>query len=118
MSHSAIRDDGPYHDTLDCGYSDLRRSPRTSCHVPITLRASDGGYIEAICLDVNYNGVGIKTEGALTVGQRLQLLARTNDGGTTAVPMLVIFSMEKHYGLSALEASEEILEQITMQELP
>jgi hypothetical protein len=118
MARSAIRDGGSYHDTLDCGFSDLRRSPRLSCRVPITLQAPDGRYIEAMCLDVNYNGVGIKTESELKVGQRLQLLARTNDGGTTAVPMLVIFSMEKHYGLSALEACEEVLDQIPMQELP
>jgi hypothetical protein len=118
MARSAIRDDGAYHDTLDCGYSDLRRSPRVSCRVPVTLQASDGGYIQATCLDVNFNGVGIKTESALTIGQRLQLLARTHDGGTTAVPMLVIFGMEKHYGLSALEACEEVLDQIPLQELP
>jgi hypothetical protein len=102
-------DDGPY--------ADKRRSPRVYCRVPITLQTFDGEYISATCLDVNYNGVGIETDGGLKIGQRLKLLARKNDGGLTPVPMQVVFGMEKHYGLSALDVYEEVLAEIPYQEI-
>jgi len=92
-----------------------RRSQRIFCRVPVTLRAYDGREIPATCLDVNFNGVGLETEGPLAVGQRIELLVRRRDGEVTPVPMLVIFRMEKHYGLSALDAYEDILELIPTQ---
>jgi hypothetical protein len=101
----------------DSLYAEKRRSPRVYCRVPVTLRTAEGNYVAATCLDVNYNGVGIETDGDLKVGQRLQLLARRNDGGLTPVPMLVIFRMQKHYGLSALDAWEDVLKQIPYQQI-
>lgn len=92
-----------------------RRSARVHCRVPVTMRTSNGRDFTATCLDVNFNGVGIETDFTLSVGQRLELFVRKNDGSTVAVPMLVIFRMDKHYGLSALDAYEDILELIPLQ---
>lgn len=111
---SRILDCVPLPDMTDQS-SEKRRSPRVFCRVPVTLRSSDGREISATCLDVNFNGVGLETEHALTVGQRLELLVRKNGGEVTPVPMLVIFRMDKHYGLSALDAYEDVLELIPMQ---
>ena len=85
------------------------------CRVPVTLRSSNGRDISATCLDVNFNGVGIESEYKLAVGQRLELLVRKHDGEITPVPMLVIFRMDKHYGLSALDAYEDVLDLIPTQ---
>ncbi|HUN87965.1 MAG TPA: PilZ domain-containing protein [Terriglobales bacterium] len=95
--------------------SEKRRSERIFCRVPVTLRSYDGREIPATCLDVNFNGVGLETEGPLSVGQRIELLVRKRNGDVTPVPMLVIFRMEKHYGLSALDAYEDVLELIPTQ---
>jgi len=95
--------------------SEKRRSQRIFCRVPVTLRSYDGREIPAMCLDVNFNGVGLETDGPLAVGQRVELLVRKRDGDITPVPMLVIFRMEKHYGLSALDAYEDVLELIPTQ---
>ena len=94
---------------------DKRRSSRIFCRVPVTLRAYDGREISATCLDVNFNGVGLETDGPLSVGQRVELLVRKRGGEVTPVPMLVIFRMERHYGLSALDAYEDVLELIPAQ---
>jgi len=99
----------------DLQISEKRRTPRVYCRVPVTLRSSDGRDISATCMDVNYNGVGIESEHKLSVGQRLELLVRKNDGKVTPVPMLVMFRMDKHYGLSALDAFEDVLDLIPLQ---
>ena len=95
--------------------SDRRRSSRVHCHVPVTLQSSDGRDIPAVCLDVNSNGVGVETEHRLAVGQRVELLVRKKNGKIARVPMLVIFRMEKQYGLSALDSYEDVLELIPVQ---
>ncbi|MGZ4787284.1 MAG: PilZ domain-containing protein [Terriglobales bacterium] len=100
---------------MDETQQDRRRAPRVSCRVPVTLRSSDGRDIAAVCLDINQNGVGIETHNQLTVGQRLQLLVPKKDGDVTPVPMLVMFRMNTHYGLSALDAQERVLDLIPTQ---
>jgi len=94
---------------MDHPRKDKRRSPRVFCRVPVTLRSTDGRDISAVCLDVNRNGVGIETHSRLAVGQRLELLVHGKNGEVTPVPMLVMFRMDKHYGLSALGAYEHVL---------
>jgi len=89
---------------------DKRRSPRVNCHVPVTLRSSDGRDLSATCLDINLNGIGVETHNRLAVGQRVQLLVPSKNGDVTPVPMLVIFRMDKQYGLSALGAFEHVLD--------
>jgi hypothetical protein len=89
--------------------ADFRHSARIHCRVPITLRTSDGRDISAVCLDVNRNGIGIESQHVFTVGQRLNLLVAKSKGDPSLVPMLVIYRMDKHYGLSALGAFEEVL---------
>jgi len=95
---------------MDHPRKDKRRSPRVFCRVPVTLRSTDGRDISAVCLDVNRNGVGIETHSRLAVGQRLELLVHGKNGEVTPVPMLVMFRMDKHYGLSALGAYEHVLD--------
>ena len=94
---------------------DNRRTTRVHCSVPVTLRASDGRDIEATCLNINISGVGIETRNQLAVGQRLQLLVPKQGGEVKSVPMLVMYRMESHYGLSALEAHEHVLDLIPSQ---
>jgi len=114
MSPSCTVDCVPLPD-MDRQQQDRRHSPRVYCHVPVTLRYSDGREIEATCLDVNRTGVGIETHNRLTVGQRLQLLVPQKDGEATVVPMLVMFRMNTHYGLSALDAHDRVLDLIPTQ---
>jgi hypothetical protein len=99
---------------MDAKHQNRRRSARVYCRVPVTLRSSDGRDIQATCLDVNHNGIGIETHNQLAVGQRLQLLVPKN-GDVKAVPMLVMFRMNTHYGLSALDAYEHVLDLIPTQ---
>ncbi len=95
---------------MDEPQTDKRRSPRVQCRVPVTLRSSDGRDVSATCLDINFNGIGIETHNRLAVGQRVQLMVSGRDGEVTPVPMLVIFRMDTHYGLSALGAFEHVLD--------
>jgi hypothetical protein len=97
---------------MDQQQQNRRRSHRVFCRVPVTLRSTDGRDISAICLDVNQNGVGIETHNQLAVGQRLQLLVPHKNGEISPVPMLVMFRMNTHYGLSALDAYEQVLDLI------
>jgi len=93
--------------------SEKRQSTRIFCNVPVQLQTSDGGEFSATCLDVNHNGVGIECGRVLTVGQRVHLMVPGR--GNATVPMLVIYRMDKHYGLSALGGFEEVLNLIPMQ---
>ena len=94
---------------------DRRRSTRVACNVSVKLRASDGRDIEATCLDINQNGVGIETHNQLSVGQRLELLVSKQNGEVTPVPMLVMFRMNTHYGLAVLDGQRHILDLIPTQ---
>jgi PilZ domain len=96
------------------GASDQRKSTRIFCNVPVLLQAADGSEFSATCLDVNCNGVGIECGSILKVGQRVNLLI-AGSGSSSTVPMLVLYRMDKHYGLSALGAFEDLLRLIPCQ---
>ncbi len=100
---------------MDNPSQDKRRSARIPCRVPVTLRSTDGRDIQAICLDVNQDGIGIETYNQLAVGQRLELLVPKGNGDVKTVPMLVMFRMKTHFGLSALAAHEHVLDLIPTQ---
>lgn len=99
----------------DIPAANKRRSTRIPCRVPVLLQTSDGRDIHAICVDVNAGGIAIETETILAVGQRVKLILQKKDGEVKAVPMLVIYRMEKHYGLSALDNYEDILDLLPVQ---
>jgi hypothetical protein len=88
--------------------ADHRHSNRIPCRIEVHLRGSDGQEYAAICVDVNRNGIGIESQQVFAVGQRLNLVIRKSSE-TTLVPMLVIYRMDKHYGLSALGAYDQVL---------
>ena len=99
----------------DSESAERRRSTRIPCRVSVILRKSDGRDLDAVCIDVNSSGIAIETENHLAVGQRLKLLLRKGSGETKPVPLLVMYRMEKHYGLSALEGPEDLLDLIPLQ---
>ena len=91
---------------------DNRRSAeRIPCHRSVRLETSDGRELQVICTDLNSGGIGIDTERLLRVGQRLELLL----DGQTRVPLLVIYRMGNHYGLSALGLGERLVELLPVQ---
>jgi hypothetical protein len=95
--------------------TEQRRSPRIYCRVPVQLRASDGRDFTAMCIDVSANGIGVQSNLLLGVGLRLHLVVPKPNGDISLVPMLVIYRMENHYGLSALGAYKDVLDLIPMQ---
>jgi hypothetical protein len=113
----------PQDQVLDCVPLPVMKDPsenrrettRVHCNVAVQLRASDGREIAATCVDVNSSGVGIESQHVLAVGQRLTLLSANQQGERTSVPMLVIYRMQNHYGLSALGAFQEVLNLIPTQ---
>jgi hypothetical protein len=48
------------------------------------------------------------------VGQRLQLQLEQNGSEQTHVPLMVIYRMGKHYGLSILASNHNLLELLPM----
>ncbi len=90
---------------------DQRKTQRISCSRPITLQTSDGREVLATCTDINSTGLGLDTGNVLRVGQRLELLLDTQD----RVPLLVIYRMGNHYGLSALGSGEWLMELLPLQ---
>jgi PilZ domain len=95
--------------------SDLRRTDRIPVLRQVQFRTSDQAEFAALCTDVNLGGIGIDCEHVLRVGQRLELLINTKDGRASAVPMMVIYRMGKHYGVSALASLDEVLELLPLQ---
>ena len=92
--------------------SDNRRAAeRIPCRRSVCLETSDRRELSAICTDLNSGGIGIDTDRLLRVGQRLELLL----DGQTRVPLLVIYRMGNHYGLSALGLEERLLELLPVQ---
>lgn len=105
----------PLPDMNDLAAPDSRRTPRVPCRVPVILRRSDGREVGAICTDVNASGIATESESVLAVGERVKLLVRKRDGEVKPVPMLVMYRMEKHYGLSALDGFEDVLDLLPSQ---
>jgi hypothetical protein len=83
---------------------EARQVDRIRCRVPVQLQTSAGRLFPAICTDVNDYGIGIDCEQLIGVGHRVEVLF-----GDQQVPMLTIYRMDNHYGLSALERGEELL---------
>lgn len=92
-----------------------RRTPRVPCRVPVTLRRSDGRDVPALCVDVNASGIATESDSVFAVGERVKLLVRKRGGEVKPVPMLVMYRMERHYGLSALDGFEDVLELLPTQ---
>ncbi len=89
---------------------DARRTDRIPIMREVQLRSSDGREFTAFCTDVNQGGIGIDTDHTLRVGQRLTLHVTTRSGELKSVPLLVIYRIGRHYGLSALASLEAVLE--------
>lgn len=88
-----------------------RTAERLPCRRSVRLETSDRRELSAICTDLNSGGIGIDTDRPLAVGQRLELLLDAQ----TRVPLLVIYRMGNHYGLSALGSGERLLELLPVQ---
>jgi PilZ domain len=114
-SFSHTLDCVPLPDMNDLPSPDLRRSPRVPCRVPVTLRRSNGRDISAICVDVNASGIATESDSVLAVGERVKLLVLKQNGEVRPVPMLVMYRMERYYGLSALEGFEDVLDLLPTQ---
>ena len=87
-----------------------RRLERVTVMREVNLRTSDGWQFSAMCTDVNLGGIGLETEHVLKVGQRLELELTTHNGCVQQVPLMVIYRMGTHYGLSAIASLDELLE--------
>ncbi len=105
----------PLPDMDDPQTLDSRRTPRVPCRVPVTLHRSDGREVQAICTDVNASGIATESDSVLAVGERVKLLVQKRDGEVRPIPMLVMYRMERHYGLSALDGFEDVLELLPTQ---
>ncbi len=97
------------------GHQGKRKTERVYCQRPVQLRTSDNREFTAACTDVNLSGIGIDSEKVLSVGQRLELLLPEVEGAQKRVPMLVIYRMNNHYGLSALAAAENVVQLLPVQ---
>jgi hypothetical protein len=94
--------------------AELRRTDRIPVMRAVQLRTSDKVEFSALCTDVNLSGIGIDCDHRLHVGQRLELVLSKN-GNSHLVPMMVIYRMGKHYGVSALASLEDVLDLLPMQ---
>ena len=115
MRHSRALDCVPLPEMDTADTAEKRRTTRIACRLPVLLQTTDRRDVEATCLNVNSSGIGIETESVLSVGQRLKLLLRKHSGELKPVPMLVIYRMEKQYGLSALDSYEDLLDLVPLQ---
>lgn len=95
--------------------TDSRRNDRIPVLRSVQLRTSDRIEFAAFCTDVNLSGIGIECEHMLHVGQRLELLIDAKDGHSNSVPMMVIYRMGRHYGVTALASLDEVLELLPLQ---
>lgn len=91
--------------------AEQRRIQRIPCSRPVKLLTSDDREVEALCTDLNSSGLGLDTRQILAVGQRVELLV----GEQTRVPLLVIYRMGNHYGLSAITGGEKLLSLLPVQ---
>lgn len=91
--------------------ADQRRIQRIPCSRPVKLLTSDDREVEALCTDLNSSGLGVDTSYVLSVGQRVEL----HIGEQSRVPLLVIYRMGNHYGLSALGGGENLLSLLPVQ---
>jgi hypothetical protein len=82
-----------------------RKAARMPSGHSVCLRSSVGTDVHGICTDVNSGGLGVDTDVVLRVGQRMDLVLERK-----TVPMLVIYRMGNHYGLSSLAAFDEWME--------
>jgi len=105
----------PLPEMTEIATVDRRASPRVPCRVPVILRRSDGRDVPAICTDVNASGIATETDSVLAVGERVKLLVTKKNGEVRPVSMLVMYRMEKHYGLSALDCFEDVLDLLPTQ---
>jgi hypothetical protein len=93
------------------GTLEQRKTDRIFCQRAIRLCTSDQREFTVVCTDVNQTGIGVESERVLSVGQRVELvLAREQ-----RVPMLVMYRMGQHYGLSALGSYDSVLEILPQQ---
>jgi len=83
-----------------------RCNERIPCRRSVCLETSDRREIFATCTDLNSTGIGLDSDRILSVGQRLELLLDSQ----TRVPLLVIYRMGNHYGMSALSSGEKLME--------
>ncbi|HWR16760.1 MAG TPA: PilZ domain-containing protein [Terriglobales bacterium] len=89
---------------------EARKTERIAVLRPVQVKTSDGWEFTAVCTDVNLSGIGIDSDRVLRVGQRVQVEVATHVGESMPVNMLVIYRMGRHYGLTALNALEQLLE--------
>ncbi len=87
-----------------------RKTDRISVRREVQLRTSDRRLLTVLCTDVNLSGIGIDTERVLKVGQRLEIELTLKNGEQARVPLMVIYRMGKHYGLSTLTSAYDLLE--------
>jgi hypothetical protein len=90
--------------------AEMRKTDRIPVRREIHLCTSDHREFAAVCTDVNLSGIGIDSDRVLKVGQRLQLELTVKGGSEVQVPLMVIYRMGKHYGLSTLGSNYDLLE--------
>ncbi len=90
---------------------EARKTDRIAVRRNVEFRTSDGWPFTALCTDVNLSGVGIDSDHVLKVGQRVNLQLREGK----QIPMIVIYRMASHYGLSALASLDDVLELLPIQ---
>ena len=90
--------------------AECRRTERVQVMRSVAMRASDGREFSAFCTDVNLSGIGMDSEHVLKVGQRVELSVKGKNGEQHRIPLMVIYRMDRHYGLSALASQEDLLE--------
>ena len=86
-----------------------RATERLPVHREVRFQTSDKREFNAVCTDVNMSGIGIDRDRILKVGQRLELTIEAAAGRELKLPLMVIYRMGRHYGLSALGNSDELL---------
>lgn len=87
-----------------------RQLERVTVMRPVDLRTSDGWHFSGMCTDVNLGGIGLDSDHVLKVGQRIELELKRRDGRQSQIPLMVIYRMGNHYGLSAIASLDELLE--------
>ena len=89
---------------------EARKTDRISVRREVQLRTSDKRLLTAFCTDVNLSGIGIDSDRVLKVGQRVEIELKLTNGDQARVPLMVIYRMGKHYGLSTLSSAYDLLE--------
>ena len=94
----------------DTVQTESRATRRVPVMRQVKVRASDGWEFVGLCTDVNLSGVGLETDHILKVGQRLEVEVHCRSGELIRIPMMVIYRMDRHYGLTTLSSPETVLE--------